>query len=675
MQQSNSEKTAEGGVQQQQGEPEKGFFRRLFNLPPPKPLREKIETALTEKWQFAEVRPYQIAALMEKDAEEARLFFLSGYNAHCYRNLKKMYGLASETRSGDVVDDPIETIRDHGPQLLSNYLLLHNRETRDLIKRYWGGYYRQGKIGTETLNRIASTNWLGAFQKDHLRTYAAILNKVFKVDDPVIGPMLGSVGDSFALRKVLFGTGPDKFHQLVDYIAAPLPNQFSYDAYVPALQLLLLAEEKKIPIPSVLSFVSRLKLERKDLRAFAAIVYNLNAHRLDKDVTCPTFGMFVRKLLDEFGPDIDMKSAPLFLTAYSEFKDDGEALATFISPAYSETKSYLRSIGVTVPSSPWGMTRVVSLTQDFDRKRVQELIRGLGEEVTLADVVYLNAICRNEEETALLLNKPSLLASVHEIPIQRIVERRHRDYEEFLKREIDVRERSSFTKGLGRLFGLLRVARRNYTEKSDVSRLSSVQMSQLRILQRSFEVPGTLEMLGWVVSRDLQDKHSEAGGYYDYDRDYSYFVWVPGKRGSNKEYRPGTLPRAKAPCCLTHFHATSINDEDYAGPSGWLGAEKGDIDAAAISETSSVIVTTLGHPKGADGKKDKRQLKVNIDFLFIDRNNGHPLICDRGTYVVPYFPTKELPPLGKMSRKTRKSMDEAKRRYCPPVGTVAGGAP
>jgi hypothetical protein len=659
---------------QQPAGQQKGFFRRLFNLPPPKPLAERLETALTVKWQFADVRPYQIAALMEKEAEEARLFFLSGYNAHCYRNLKKLYGLASPTRSGEVVDDSIETIREHGPQLLSNYLLLNNRETRDLIRRFWGGYYRQGKLGTETLNRIASTNWLGAFQKDHLITYAAILNKTFKVEEPIIGPMLGSVGDSLALRKVLFGTGPDKFHQLVSYISAPLPTQFANDAYVPALQLLLLAEEKKIPLPAVLSFVSRLKLERHDLRAFAAIVYNLNAHRLDKDVTCPTFGQFVRKLLDEFGPDIDMKSAPLFLTTYAEFKQDGDALATFLSDNYSETKSYLRSIGVNVPSNPWGMTRVVSLAQDFNRKRVHELIRGLGEEVTLADVVYLNAICQNEEETELLLNKPSLLAAVREIPIERIMERKHRDYEEFLKYQIDVRERSSFSSGIARLFGLLKIAKRNYTERADITRLTSVQMSQLRILQRSFDVPGTLEMLGWVVSRDLQDKHSEAGGYYDYDRDYSYFVWVPGRPGSNREYRPGTLPRAKAPCCLTHFHATSLNDEKYAGPSGWQGADRGDIDAAALAGTSSVIVTTLGHPKNPDGSKDKKSLRVNIDFLFTDRENGNALICDRGIYTVPYFPAKELPPIGKMSRKTRKMMEESKRRYCPPVATtVAGG--
>lgn len=670
MQQSSTENTAKGSVQQPQqqpGENERGFLRRLLHLPPPKPLAERIEYALTEKWKFAEIRPHHIASLLEKDAEDTRLFFLSGYNAQCYRNLKKMYGLASQTRSGEVVDDPFETIRDHGPQLLSNYEILRNRDNYELIKRYWSGYYRQGKIGTETLNRIAATNWLGPFQRDHLLTYASILHKVFKVDEALIGPMLGSVGDSFALRKVLFGTGPDKFHQLVNYISAPLPNQFASDAYIPALQLLLLAEEKKIPVQSVLAFVSRLKLAHQDLTAFAAIVYNLNAHHLERDVTCPTFARFLRKLLDEFGPDINMKSAPLFLNAYTEFKEDGDALSAFLSDAYSETKAYLRSIGVKVPSTPWGLTRVVSLTQGFNRKRVHEIIRNLGEEVTLADVMYINAICQNQEEITLLLNKPALLASVREIPIERIIERKHRDYEEFLKQQIDIRERSSLTMGLARLFGLLKVARRNYTEKADISRLTSVQMSQLRILQRSFEVPGTLEMLGWVVSRDLQDKHSEAGGYYDYDKDYSYFVWVPGKPGSNKEYRPGTLPRAKAPCCLTHFHATSLNDAKFAGPSGWEGAEKGDIDAAALAETSSVIVTTLGHPKSADGKKDKTRLKVNIDFLFTDRESGRALICDRGIYEVPYFPPKELPPLGKMSRKTKKMLLESKRRYCPQV--------
>lgn len=634
----------------------------------------RIEEALTEKWKFPDVRQYQIDSLMEKEAEDARLFFLSGYNAQCYQTLKKMYGLAAETRSGEVVDDPFETIRDQGPRLLSNYELLRNRETRDLIRRYWGGYYRQGKIGTETLNRISSTNWLGPFQRHHLLTYASILRHTFHIEEPIIGPMLGSVGDTLALRKVLFGMGPDKFQQLVNYIAAPLPNQFQNDAYVPALQLLLLAEEKKIPIPSVMNFVSRLKLEREDLRAFAAIVYNMSAHHMEKDVTCPTFGAYIRRVLDEFGPDIDMRTAPLYLTAYAEFKDDGDALTTFLSPNYRETRSYLRSIGVKVPSNTWGMTRLVTLTQEFNRKRVHEIIRGLGEEVTLADVVYLNAVCQNEEETNLLLNKPQLLSSVREIPIERVVERKHRDYEEFLKHEIDIRERSTFTTGLAKLFGLLRIAKRDYTEKADITRLTSVQMSQLRILQRSFEVPGTLEMLGWVVSRDLQDKHSEAGGYYDYDRDYSYFVWVPGKPGSNKEYRPGTLPRAKAPCCLTHFHATSLNNDKYAGPSGWPGAEKGDIDAAALADTSSVIVTTLGHPKNPDGSRDRKHLRVNIDFLFTDRENGRALICDRGIYVVPYFPEKELPPLGKMTKKTKKMLAESKKRYCPPMSTVTASA-
>lgn len=661
----------------------KSFWQRLFNVPP---IRTRIEKALVEDWKFSEIRPRHIEGLLSDDEEETRRFFLDGTNARQYRRLVKEFGCGFENRNGKIVDDSFDTLSEYGPELIKNYPII--MENREIIKRYFAGVFRDGRIGSQSLIRISNSMWFGVFEAPKFRMTANILHSRFQVPNHVIGPMLASVGDSLWLRKVLFRrTAPQEFNQLLNKIASASIED-SGNAFAPALQLLVLGEENKIPFNSLDSFVEQLNLKAKDFSPFSSIIYNLGPYRLAGEIKCPTFAQFLRQVLDEFGSDINQESARLFLFSFKEFKDNGEALQAFLSPQYRETKMFLKSLGIPIPSTVWNMERIGVLTQTLTpekRAKIVKLVRELSEEVKVADIMFLAEISDNEEERKLLLNREALISAVKEIKIDRIVERSNNDLVKELEREIDNANSTGLYRTVRRLRNLVKEEKLTYTERVEPSKLSNIQLSRLLIFHRSLEMPGFLDTVGWNVSLDLQNERSEGGGYLGYDKDMAMVTLVSGQPGDNRQYRPQNLSRAPASLALFHNHAfkdtfaqrylgflTSLfpsdkNKNSFAGPSGWWGAEKGDITAAAASELPSFIITKIGHPQKNDGSKDMKALLVNFDWVVVDPQSGEALRSDRGVFTVPYYGDNELGKLKWPSKKEQKRQEREKREKCPPM--------
>lgn len=667
------------------------FFERLFNIPP---LRTRIEKALAEKWKFPEVRPREIEFLLLPEEEETRRFFLDSTNARQYQRLVKEFGCGFENRSGSITDDSFETLSEYGPELLAQYsILIENRET---IKRYYAGVFRNGRIGTQALIRISNSMWFGPFAAPKFKQFANILHTRFQVPDHVIGPMLGSVGDSFWLPRVMYRkSGPQEFQQLLKKIAPS--TEGSGNAFAPALQLLVIGEEHKLPFKTLDDFVENLRLRPQDFGPFSAIIYNLGAYRLADEIKCPTFAHFLRRELDEFGPDINQESGRLFVNSYREFKDNAEALNALQSPRYSETKAFLKSVG-TVSSSVWNMQRIAVLTQTLTpakRAKIEKLARELSSELTVADIMFLADICDNEEECKLLLDRKALIAGVKDIPIDRIIERSHNDLVKELEREIDNANRNGLFRTIRKLKNMIDEEKMAYTERVDPSKLTNIQLSRLLIFHRSIEMPGFLDTVGWNVSLDMQNERSEGGGYLGYDKDMAMVAMVAGQPGDNRAYRPINLDRAAASLALFHNHAfkdtfaqrylsfltrlwptNKIKSKDkYAGPSGWLGAEKGDITAAAQSELPSFIITKVGHPQNPDGSRNMKAVSVNFDWVIVDQQSGEALRSDRGVFTVPYYGDEQLGKLKWPSRKEMKRRDRERMEKCPPILTQQASAP
>jgi hypothetical protein len=662
---------------------QRSFWARVFNLPP---LRKRIEKALTEDWKFTEVRPRHIEWLLTEDGEEARTFFLDGLYARQYQRLLKEYGCGFQDRNGRIVDDSFDTINEYGPELIANYQIL--MQNRELIKRYFAGVFRDGRIGTQSLIRISNSMWFGPFEAPKFRQAANILNTRFQVPNHVIGPMLASVGDSFWLRQVLYRkTSPAEFHQLLNRIATP-STEGSGNAFAPALQLMVLGEEHKIPFRTLDGFVEALKLEPKDFGPFSATVYNIGPYRLAHEIKCPTFAQYLRRVLDEFGPSLNQESARLFLFSFREFKENGEALQSFLSPQYQDTRAYLKSIGIPIPSTVWNMERIAVLNQTLTpekRAKISQIVRQLSEEVKVADVMFLSDISDNEEEVKLLLNRSALLSAVKDIKIDRIVERSNNDLVKELEREIDAANRNGLYRTVRRLSNLMREEKKAYTERVDPAKLSNIQLSRLLIFHRSLDMPGFLDTLGWNVSLDLQNDRSEGGGYLGYDKDMAMVTIVAGQPGNNKQYRPQNIFRAPASLALFHNHAfkdtfaerylgflrellpSNKNKNSFAGPSGWVGAKKGDISAAAESELPSFIITKIGYPENSDGSKDRKNMLVNLDWVVVDPSSGEALRSDRGTFTVPFYGDDELGKLKWPSKKEMRRQERERREKCPPI--------
>ena len=107
------------------------------------------------------------------------------------------------------------------------------------------------------------------------------------------------------------------------------------------------------------------------------------------------------------------------------------------------------------------------------------------------------------------------------------------------------------------------------------------------------------------------------------------------------------------------------NKNKYAGPSGWAGAKKGDITAAAESELPSFIITKIGYPQNPNGSKDNKSLLVNFDWVIVDRQSGEALRSDRGVFTVPYYGEDQLGKLKWPSKKEMKRREKERREKCP----------
>lgn len=671
------------GAQAAKKTPRQPFWERVFNIAP---LNERLEKSLTKDWKFTDVRPRHIEWLMSEEGEEARVFFLSGLNARQYHRLVKEFGCGFETRNGNVVDETFDTLSEYGPELIEKYYVLIQH--RELIKRYYAGVFRDGRIGTQSLIRIGGSMWFGPFAAPKFRQYAGILRSRFQIPDHVIGPMLGSVGDSFWLPKVLFRrTGPEDFRQVLSKIAPTSEN--SANAFAPSLQLLVIGEEHKIPFNTLVAFLDNLKLEPKDFGAFSAIEYNLGVYRLADEIKCPTFAHFIRRVLDEYGPGINQESARHFILSFREFKDDAESLDALLSPQYAETKAFLKSVG-TVSTNVWNMQRIAILSQTLTpekRAKITRMARELAIELTVADIMFLADISDNEEETKLLLDRTALIAGVKDIPIDRIVERSHNDLVKELEREIAMANSNGLFRTVRKLRTMINQEKQAYTERVEPDKLTNIQLSRLMIFHRSIGVPGFLDTVGWNVSLDLQNDRSEGGGYLGYDKDMAMVTMISGQPGDNRAYRPINLHRAPASLALFHNHAfkdsfaqehlsffkkmipfipKNQNKDKYAGPSGWVGAKKGDITAAAESELPSFIITKIGYPQNPDGSKDKKNLLVNFDWVIVDRLSGEAIRTDRGVYTVPYYGDDQLGKLTWPSKKEMRRREKERREKCPP---------
>src|SRR5262249_61447614 len=256
---------------------------------------------------FTEVKPRHIEELLSEDSEEMRTFFLSGSNARQFQRLVKEFGIGFETKDGKILDESIETLGEYGPELIQKYPIL--MEHRELIKRYFAGVFRDGRVGTQSLIKISNSVWFSPFSASKFRMSANILNTRFQVPNHVIGPMLTSVGDTYWLRQVLFRrSSPQEFQQLLTRIAPSSDN--SGNAFAPALQLLVLGAEHKLPFQALDDFVQRLDLKPKDFAPFSAAVYNLAAYRLAPEPKCPTIAPFPPPELAPFGPQDNHATAP-----------------------------------------------------------------------------------------------------------------------------------------------------------------------------------------------------------------------------------------------------------------------------------------------------------------------------------------------------------------------------
>ena len=131
-------------------------------------------------------------------------------------------------------------------------------------------------------------------------------------------------------------------------------------------------------------------MQAEHFKAFTSIVYTLWAHNHDVDISCPVFSAFVKKVVEEFGQEIDILKAPLYVNAYYEFKRDGEKLRqllwTFLQLAA------LLSIGVgffnllPIPVLDGGAV-VMNLAEGVTGKPIPEKVQNVGLTIGLVCLV------------------------------------------------------------------------------------------------------------------------------------------------------------------------------------------------------------------------------------------------------------------------------------------------
>ena len=247
------------------------------------------------------------------------------------------------------------------------------------------------------------------------------------------------------------------------------------------------------------------------------------------------------------------------------------------------------------------LLNILELIRDFDKEKISELKQYAGRKISANDLILLHEVSKNDFLTKLFKNKELLIANAKRI---------------YAGRKPLIRT----TWGSG--------PRKGYSESPDPALLDTVALMRLYLLDKLLDDPDVIAVLTSIVRRDLADMTTEYGGHISLKKGKVWINNIKSISEDNGSYSTDINMFFSGGIMTFHFHATEVDDSEFAGPSGELGQTGyGDWRYVEVFNNTDVIFT-------AGGFDDDGKLKLNVDMYYID-HNGIPVVIDTRSLVLP----------------------------------------
>lgn len=352
-------------------------------------------------------------------------------------------------------------------------------------------------------------------------------------------------------------------------------------------------------------------------------------------LTNPDFIHFFQQFNQNFySESLHISYFPQIVSLYQKMLEHGYDIEIFNSEEVSQIIDFIKQEFDITFLAPNVYECILFLLPDFDLRSIRQLIQTLrdrGESIKLNDLMLLNTISQSRRLTRLFNHPNRLNSQARKAYRGDSFPRPHLDQVAILRSQSKTNEEVDEQ---------INQIEQNYTERPALEELSTLSLIRIVLLKDALQNRTFLSQLASVVTQDIEDDSTEFGGLISFNGDEFNLQSLESTSEANHGFSSYKYSSLLPGFVNFHLHAFFINSGDYSGPSGFYGAEWGDITGTGIMNQVGVVFTTMGHPVDTSGNPISDQIIINADMYWIDeRDAQNPVarIVDFGTVTLPFF--------------------------------------
>ncbi|MBI4982917.1 MAG: hypothetical protein HZC15_07305, partial [Candidatus Omnitrophica bacterium] len=605
------------------------------------PIGGELYKRLVDDWGLQEIYLDDFALILSRP--EKLGFYLSKENAHKFIKLSRMYSIVGGFTKGQPQE--ISEISDlyDAERILQYFNFFINDGTYDLIRKYLSTYFNNSKIAISDFDfRIDSA--VPILSDPQFLKIAKILEEKFGIKSEEVLILLGEKIPPGYLDRI---SDPQiekafirlkKFYQLANN---PADNR---SLFIQALDVGANAEESVIGLRLLQDLGFDIKGDKeKNSLAASEVRYNyfqyfkkfiLSQKLVMNSLKDPAFRSFYLRIMQIFYDGaINIEAVPELCEIFQHTtiaqrnmfeKKEFQAVLSFVRTEFNITDLHYSTL-----------FPLLTIAQNFNQKKWDVLLARLkaqGEKISANDLILLNAVIKDKSLERRLFDRRGLTKGAVKVYNTKSAPRKSLDMLTKLKSDLRFAKEMNVVDSVKKIEQQINSIKNTYTERPDLSSLSNIELLRINLLQDSLRQAKFLERIGKVISNDIKDTTTEYGG----------IIMMSGSRlhlnnvKSHSEF-DGSYVNSKYTFFIDgmasfHLHALEIDSSEYSGPSGWVGKYGGgDAACADIYKGVDVVITTMGHPRGKDGKPNTGKVLFNADIYWVNQE-GNLVIVDLGIH-------------------------------------------
>lgn len=381
----------------------------------------------------------------------------------------------------------------------------------------------------------------------------------------------------------------------------------------------------------------------------------LNIPEISQIINNPNFPDFVGKV-EIYFPNINWDSDIPYLallfgyivdnpdSAEMLFSDQFKKLCEYLVENFEFVESRLARNDIYENIPIWALRKILPIANDFPYEKFDELIGQLNssdQKLVANDIMLLYEITRNPDLYKMFIEDiDELIKKIEDNLWEKVERNKYWD----LQSDLEFAVESGNQKLLRKTQWLIDI----YTERPDLSSFDLLDIMRIRMIQMSLNDEQFLKDLATILIKDLSDSPEfEHWGYVMFDNNKLKIqeiqsMYEPPKQNNNYEdneeywdnnsndiwwaaYENYDYEPMHWWLVSFHFHATKINETEYAWPS-WYYWLNWDFPTSEKNNAPDIVFSTLWYPKDQDWNDITDKILVNVDYYFVSSDLKHVVV-------------------------------------------------